>query len=113
MALTVSPLAEHYSICAQISLDDIDEIAALGFKTIINYRPDGEGGESQITGAALAEKASALGIAYVHIPVVPGQVTPENIAACEQTLEDTPKPIIGFCRTGKRATMLYQAAVQT
>lgn len=112
MRINISPIADDYSISPQISVEDLEEIAALGFKTVINYRPDGEGGADQVLSNVLAEKAESLGLTYQHNPVIPGQVTQDNVDDCAAFLNTAPKPILGFCRTGKRATMLYQSVNQ-
>ena len=44
MPLFITKLSDTFSTSPQITVDDVVAIAALGFKTIINNRPDGEGG---------------------------------------------------------------------
>jgi uncharacterized protein (TIGR01244 family) len=42
MPITTTAIDERFFTTAQIRLDDIASIAVLGFKTLINCRPDGE-----------------------------------------------------------------------
>ena len=53
MTIQITKQSDDFSTAPQISVDDVPEIAKLGFKTIINNRPDYEGGESQPTSAQL------------------------------------------------------------
>lgn len=110
MALTITKISDDYSTSPQITPNDIAEIAQLGFKTIINNRPDLEGGAEQPTSNALAEVAKQYGLHYVYIPVVPNQIQDSQVDAFSQALSDAPKPVLGFCRTGNRASQMFTRA---
>ncbi|MDI1299080.1 TIGR01244 family sulfur transferase [Methylotenera sp.] len=110
MTLIINQLNKDFSFTSQIHMDDIGEIAGLGFKTIINNRPDFEGGSEQPTSTEIEAFAKIYGISYAYIPVIPNQITPENIAKFKQAFDDAPKPILGFCRTGNRASTLFHLA---
>jgi uncharacterized protein (TIGR01244 family) len=86
-------------------------IASQGFKSVINNRPDGEGGASQPLSEELAASAKAHNLEYAHLPIVPGQaVTAEQIQEMSRLLKTLPVPILGFCRTGTRASNMYAHA---
>jgi len=110
MALTITKISDDYSTSPQITPNDIAEIAQLGFKTIINNRPDLEGGAEQPTSNVLAEVAKQYGLHYVYIPVVPNQIQDSQVDAFSQALSDAPKPVLGFCRTGNRASQMFTRA---
>ncbi len=112
MSLAITPVTPSFSTCAQISADDIAEIAALGFKTIVNNRPDHESGETQPTNASIQQAAEAAGLHYVYIPVIPNDIKPADIEAYLDTMPSAPTPILGFCRTGRRAGNLFSLAQQ-
>lgn len=40
MAVQITKKSDDYSVAPQLSVEDVAEIAAAGFKTIINFRPD-------------------------------------------------------------------------
>ena len=44
MAVAPTRHNDAFSTAPQISTEDLAQIAAMGFKTVINNRPDGEGG---------------------------------------------------------------------
>ncbi len=52
----------------------------------------------------------AHGMEAVHIPVVASAIGGEDIKAFREAVEDLPKPIAAFCRTGTRAALLWALA---
>ncbi len=111
MPLTITKISEVFSTCPQITVNDIPEISVLGFKTIINNRPDGEGGAVQPTSATIQAAAEKAGLAYIHLPIIPGNITESQVAECATFLAGAASPILGFCRTGNRASNIYQQAL--
>lgn len=110
MSLTFKTLNEQFSSAPQLSVAQVAEAAASGFKTIINNRPDGEGGPEQPSSADIAQAAEANGLAYVHIPFVSGQLTQAHVDELAALLPSLPTPILGFCKGGMRASNIYQQA---
>lgn len=104
--MDIRKLTDIFSVTSQIAIDDIPGIAAAGFGSIISNRPDGED-EHQPSAAAMKASAHAAGMVFVHIPVTAANITQSDVDAFEQALATLPKPTLGFCRTGTRATMLW------
>ena len=59
MSIVITRLDEKLSVTGQISIDDIEEIAAAGYKSIICNRPDYEGGGDQPSSQELEAMANA------------------------------------------------------
>jgi uncharacterized protein (TIGR01244 family) len=93
-----------------LSVDDVAQASAAGFRSIVNNRPDFEGGPSQPTSQAIEAAAAAAGLDYAFLPVQSGYQTPEEIAKMRELLEALPKPVLAFCRSGARTANLYRAA---
>ena len=110
--LAVQSLSPDFSVSPQLSPEAMAAAAAQGFRSVINNRPDFEGGPDQPTGAAMAAAARAAGLEYVHLPVAPGYQSPDEIARFGELLASMPKPILAFCRSGTRSGKLYRAATQ-
>ena len=110
MAIQFTQISTEFSTTAQIQPTDMQEIANLGFKTIINNRPDFEGGANQPTSEQIKIAAEKLGLAYIFIPVVPNNIQPEQVSAFKVTFAQAEKPVLGFCRTGNRASSIFQLA---
>jgi len=110
MAVNLTRHTDNFATAPQIQPADLPEIAAFGFKTVINARPDGEEGAAQPTSAAIEAAAKAAGLNYAHIPVVPGQITPAHGKQFAELLKNNPGPVFAFCRSGARAVSLHQLA---
>ncbi len=110
MNILINQKNENFSFCGQITPADIEHIKLLGFKTIINNRPDNEGGEQQPKSCALKAIAEDAGLSYAYIPLIPSNMTEQNISQYQAVINSSPMPILGFCRTGNRAVTIYERA---
>jgi uncharacterized protein (TIGR01244 family) len=110
MSITTQTIAPGFSVAAQLSVAHIADARALGFKTLINNRPDGEGGPDQPLSAAIAAAAKAQGLHYVYLPVVSGSITQEQALAMHAALQAAPQPVLAFCRSGARSAQLFSLA---
>ncbi len=108
MPFTPTRLTDVFSTAQQILPEDVAAIAASGFKTLINNRPDLEGGSDQPSSASLAAAAEAVGLRYAYLPVISGQITEDQAKHFAQLLADSPKPVLAFCRSGARSQSLYR-----
>jgi uncharacterized protein (TIGR01244 family) len=104
--MNIREINDEYSVSPQITLDDLEKISELGFKSIVCHRPDDED-PGQPDFAQIAARAKELGIETAHIPVV-GQPTGEAVRAMVDALDELPKPMLGYCRSGNRSTIVYQ-----
>lgn len=99
-------ITDDFSVSPQILGSDVPAIAAAGFRSILCNRPDGEDpGQPEFD--AVAAAAEAAGLSVRAVPIVSGQVTEESIAAFRKAMDDLPKPILAYCRSGTRCTMLW------
>jgi sulfide:quinone oxidoreductase len=89
--------------------DEVGALAAAGFRSLINNRPDGEK-DSPMTSAQIEALASALGLAYVHIPVEGRNPLEKDIRAFEEALQALPRPVYAFCHSGGRSAALWALA---
>ena len=112
MSLPISCHNDQFGTLGQIEPAHIAEIAKQGYKSVINNRPDGEGGPSQPVNAEIEVAAKALGLQYAYLPVVSGQITAEQAKQMAHLLDTMPGPILAFCRSGARSTNLYMLAQQ-
>jgi uncharacterized protein (TIGR01244 family) len=112
MPLQIACHTDQFGTLGQITPADVSEIARQGYKSIINNRPDGEGGPSQALNAEIEFAAKALGLQYAFLPVVSGQITLEQAQEMSRLLEEMPAPVLAFCRSGARSTNLFMLAQQ-
>jgi len=112
MSVAITCHNTAFGTAGQIDPSQLTEIAAQGYKSVINNRPDGEAGPSQPKNADIAAKAEALGLHYAFLPVAPGSMTPAEVQEMNRLLKTMPGPILAFCRSGARSTNLYHLALQ-
>ena len=106
----VQPLSADLSIAPQLDATAMTWAAQAGFKSVINNRPDFEGGPDQPSHASIETAALAAGLRYAFLPVGPMVQTPEEVARFSALLAELPGPILAFCRSGARSGKLYRAA---
>lgn len=105
--MDIRQINEEYSVTGQIGVEDLDEVKALGFKSIVCHRPDFETPD-QPRFDDIAERAKALGLEIKHIPVGPMGVTADAVREMVDALDDFQRPMLGYCRSGARSTAVYQ-----
>jgi uncharacterized protein (TIGR01244 family) len=110
MSLHIVALTPDFAVAPQLSTADFAWLSTQGFKTVINNRPDGEGGSTQPTSAQLECAAEAAGLHYVYLPVVSGAITSAQVQAMHNALATAPRPGLAFCRSGARSTRLFGLA---
>jgi uncharacterized protein (TIGR01244 family) len=110
MSLPVRPVAADVCVAPQLTPEAMAEAARMGFRSVVNNRPDFEHGPNQPTNADIEAAARAAGLAYRFLPVAGGFQTPEQIDAFAALLDELPRPLLMFCRTGTRSTSLFMQA---
>ncbi|MBS0234903.1 MAG: TIGR01244 family phosphatase [Proteobacteria bacterium] len=104
--MTPKKLTDDLSVTAQILPSDIAQLVAMGFKSIIDNRPDGEGSD-QPSFPEIEREAKANGLAARYLPVQAGKVSDGDAAKFGAALAQLPKPVLAYCRTGTRSTTLW------
>jgi len=105
--MDIREINDEYSVSGQITVEDLDAIAAMGFKSIVCHRPDHEEA-AQPEFAAIAARAKELGIETAHVPVGPMGVTAEAVTGMVDALDELPRPMLGYCRSGMRSMKTYE-----
>lgn len=109
--LPIRPIAPDVCVAPQLDPAAMAEAARLGFRSVVNNRPDFEEGADQPTHASIEAAAQAAGLEYRYLPVSGAYQSPEEIAAFAVLMRELPRPVLLFCRSGARSTRLYQAAL--
>ena len=104
--MELKKITEEVAVSPQITPEDIGAIAAEGFRAIICNRPDGEGAD-QPSFEAIEAAARATGIEALYVPVQSGMVTEADVEHFAAALDALPRPVLAYCRSGARSTMLW------
>lgn len=103
----IRQIDDEYAVAGQITIADLEEIKALGFKAIVCNRPDGEE-PGQTPFAEISAHATALGLEARHVPVGPMGVDSDAVSGMVDALDELPRPLLGYCRSGSRSTIVYE-----
>jgi uncharacterized protein (TIGR01244 family) len=104
--MRIIQLEEHLAVAGQILPEHVADIAAAGFKVLINNRPDGEEA-GQPTQAEIAAAAEVAGLEYHYMPVNAMNYPGPDLPAMKRLFDDADRPVLAFCRTGTRCTNLW------
>lgn len=107
--LPLTFVAPDIAIAPHLQPDQMADVAAHGFKSVINNRLPEELGAVQ---DALRDAASQAGLQYQWQPVNPAAISAQDVAQFAQLLDELPRPILAFCRSGSRSTALFNAALR-
>ena len=110
--MEIRRINENISVSAQITAKDVAGIAAAGFRSILCNRPDGEGAD-QPTYAEIEAEAKKHGLDFRYQPVSSGNVTDQDSEDFAQARQELPGPVLAYCRTGTRCTVLWSLSQST
>lgn len=94
------------SVCGQVGEDDLIMAQGLGFKTIVNNRPDGEKPD-QPASAQVAQWAKNLNLKYIHLPIPSDDLPFESVIELGEVYSGNDGPILAFCASGMRSSALW------
>lgn len=102
-------LDDAVSVAGQISIEDVAEAARQGFVAIVNNRPDDEQ-PGQPSGAEIEAAARAAGLSYRAIPITHAGFSANQVEAMAEALGAAQGPLLAFCRSGTRSTLVWALA---
>jgi len=90
--MEVKRISPFLSVSPQMNPAHVEQLALLGFKTIINNRPDNET-DDQPLAEELSTKAAECGIEFISIPVIPGELTEQNVKEFGDAMKRVTGPV--------------------
>lgn len=97
---------EKLAVAPQISIDDVAQIAALGYGLIVCNRPDGEDvGQPEFS--QIKSTANAAGLQAIYQPITPPTLTVEAAKQFGAQVAASDTPVFAYCRTGTRCVTLW------
>ena len=110
--MRIVKLTDTVAVSDQITASDVAEIAAAGYKVLINNRPDGEV-PNQPPSAEIEVAARTLGLEYHYLPVTAANFPGPGFDQMTDLLDDPGRPVLAFCRSGTRCANLWVASCET
>jgi sulfide:quinone oxidoreductase len=106
----ITYITPGFAVAPALDPADFARIAELGFRTVVNNRPDGEE-RGQVLSGELKAHAEEHGLAYRHIPMRPSEVfTDPAVEAMAEALRTESGPILAHCKSGLRSAIVWAAA---
>ena len=105
-------ITPRYAVSPQISAEDMPAIVAAGFKTVICNRPDAEVPPSH-QAAAIRAAAEAAGLGFHELPLTHQTMTPDNVAKQRAFYEASSGPVLAYCASGTRCSVIWSLGVAT
>ena len=94
----------------QLAEADFADIAARGFRSVVNIRPDGEAPD-QLPNAQAKNAAQRHGLTFRHLPVMSVNVTDDDVVdGFARLMDELPGPILFYCGSATRCTTLWTQA---
>ncbi len=108
--LTVIPLETGIAAAPQLVEADFADLAARGFRSVVNIRPDGEAA-GQLPNAQAARVAERHGLTFRHMPVMGFNATDDEVVhGFARLMDELPAPILFYCGSATRCTTLWTQA---
>lgn len=104
--MDIRPITDSYAVSPQIGPEHLAEIKTRGFTTLICNRPDAEVPPG-LHAADMRAAAEAQGLHFVDLPFAHGSLSLELIEAQKAALADAPGPVLAYCASGNRCSMLW------
>jgi sulfide:quinone oxidoreductase len=103
-------ITPNFAVTSALDADDFGRLAKLGFRAVINNRPDAEE-SGQLSGRACAAHAERHGLSYRHIPATTLDLfTDAVVGAMAAALTSERGPVLAHCKSGVRAAIVWAAA---
>lgn len=112
MSLPIHVINDVFAVAGQLSARDMQDVVSAGYKSVIINRPDYEGGSDQPASDDVMQAAKDLGLLIEYQPVTSGALTHDDAVRFASLLEQMPKPVLAYCRSGGRCLSLYTAATE-
>lgn len=102
-------LTESFAVAPQIAIEDLDDLKARGFRTIVCNRPDNEV-PAELSAAAVEKACRERGLDFVLNPLTHGELSLDHIER-QRNAAQSDGPVLAYCASGNRSSILWGLAV--
>lgn len=103
-------LTPHFAVTGALGRDDLANVAAQGFKSVLSNLPDGELRQHP-SAAEEAELAGRAGLAFRHVPAIKSEIFGDQVVeGVSEALAALQGPILAHCASGIRSAIAWAAA---
>jgi len=104
--MDIRQITPRYFVAPQIEPGDMESLRAQGITRILCNRPDAEVPPG-LQADALEAAATAAGLSFVYLPITHQNMTPPNVAEQVRHAQDATGPVLAYCASGTRSTVMW------
>jgi uncharacterized protein (TIGR01244 family) len=108
-AVQAHALPDRVWVAGQVTPAQLAALAARGFGTVVDLRPDGEAA-GQPSSTQMAQAAHAAGLAFAYIPVAHGHIPAAAADQLGRALAGADRHVLVYCASGRRAARTWALA---
>lgn len=105
--MELKQLSEHFFVSPQITAADVDVLKADGFDAVMCNRPDGEDA-GQPSSSDIEALCRAQGIDFLWVPMNGPNIPMGGVEQAAEFIAGH-KKVLGYCRSGNRSGIMFQA----
>jgi len=103
-------ITPEFAVTSALAPEDFAAAAAMGFRSVLSNRPDGEA-EGQLSGRAEAVLCWQAGLQFRHVPAPKLDIfTDEVVEAMADAVAGLKGPVLAHCASGLRSAIAWAAA---
>lgn len=103
----ITHLEPDIAVAPRLFEADFAEIAARGFRSVVNILPDGETPD-QLPSERAEAAARRHGLAFRYRPVMVSDVTDDDaVEEFARLMDEMPAPVLFYCKSAGRSTTLW------
>ena len=99
---TVRKITNELAIAGQLTLDELQQLAEEGYRSVVNLRSPNEIGFLDVE----QQKVEPLGLRYVNIPIQTKDLSHDDVLPIIEKLVGMPKPMLVHCDSGIRSSII-------
>ncbi|AUC52345.1 MAG: TIGR01244 family sulfur transferase [Sagittula sp.] len=107
--MTPRILTDNYHVSPQISPEDAAAIRDAGYVMVLDNRPDAEV-PPEFQTDAMREAMEAAGLRFEALPLTHQTMNAENILAQADLVASANGPVLAYCASGTRCTVIWALA---
>jgi uncharacterized protein (TIGR01244 family) len=100
------PITEGVFVTSQLKPENVSALRREGIATVIDIRPDGEAA-NQPSSSQIGTASRRARMRFHYIPVPHESIPEKAVAELDKALSEQAKPVVLYCRTGRRAVRLF------
>jgi len=105
--MRIYKLTEACSVAGQIQPADVEALKQSGFVTVVCNRPDDED-LGQPAATEISSACDEHGVAFHHLPISNAGMNAEMVKEFQQIVAESNGPVLAYCRSGQRSSVLWQ-----